>query len=102
MSGDVEWRAARSELGCSSKQEPSVISLTPEEISNKKFSLEYNCAQDCYTRGTETIKGWSAYANFNGSVQRKQESDWKMAYLCRSENEKEAEVSLICSTSFHQ
>ncbi|KAK6022327.1 transglutaminase-like protein [Ostertagia ostertagi] len=93
MSGDVEWRAARSELGCSSKQEPSIITLTPEEISNKKFSLEYNCAQDCYTRGTDTIKGWSTYANCKGSVQRKQESDWKMAYLCRSENEKEAEIS---------
>ncbi|XGW17039.1 hypothetical protein V3C99_002009 [Haemonchus contortus] len=92
VSGDKEWRMARQELGCSSSQEPTVITLNQEEISNKKFSLEYNCAQDCYTRGSETIKGWATYANRKGSIQRKQESDWKMTYLCRDENEKEAEL----------
>ncbi|KAK6739990.1 hypothetical protein RB195_008453 [Necator americanus] len=92
VSGDVAWRAARSELGCSVKKD-TVITLNQEELSNKKFSLEYNCAQDTYTRGTETIKGWSAYANFSGQIQRKIETDWKMAYLCRQEGEGEAEIS---------
>ncbi|VDM71980.1 unnamed protein product, partial [Strongylus vulgaris] len=35
-SGDVAWRAARSELGCSIKQD-TIISLTQEEITNKHF-----------------------------------------------------------------
>ncbi|VDL69876.1 unnamed protein product [Nippostrongylus brasiliensis] len=54
--------------------------------------LEYNCSEDCYSRGSETVKGWSAYANHNGSIQRKVESDWKMAYLCREESEVEGEA----------
>ncbi|KIH55232.1 thioredoxin [Ancylostoma duodenale] len=91
-SGDVAWRAARSELGCSAKKD-TVITMNQEELANKKFSLEYNCAQDVYTRGTETIKGWSTYANFSGQIQRKQEADWKMAYICRREGESQAEVS---------
>ncbi|EYB97429.1 hypothetical protein Y032_0141g2266 [Ancylostoma ceylanicum] len=91
-SGDVAWRAARSELGCSAKKD-TVITLNQAELANKKFSLEYNCAQDVYTRGTETIKGWSTYANFSGQIQRKQEADWKMAYICRREGESQAEVS---------
>lgn len=84
---------ARSELGCCSKTEPIVITLNQEEIANKKFSLEYSCTDDNYVRGHEVIKGWRTYANCSGSVQRKVEEDWKMAYLCRYDNEKEAEVS---------
>ncbi|VDM53298.1 unnamed protein product [Angiostrongylus costaricensis] len=54
--------------------------------------LEYNCAEDCYTRGTEKIAGWSTFANSSGFIQRKKETDWKMAYLCRQEGESDAEV----------
>ncbi|VDK60346.1 unnamed protein product, partial [Cylicostephanus goldi] len=90
-SGDVAWRAARSELGCCVKED-NLIRLSEEELKNKKFSLEYNCARDLYTRGCGDIKGWSTYANFSGQIQRKEENDWKMAYICRKEGETEAEV----------
>ncbi|KAJ1349161.1 hypothetical protein KIN20_004625 [Parelaphostrongylus tenuis] len=93
ISGDLEWRKGRCELGSTSKKEDVILNLNDDELTKKKFSLEYNCAQDCYTRGNEKIAGWSTFANSNGFVQRKQERDWKMAYLCRQEGESEAEVS---------
>ncbi|KAE9413833.1 hypothetical protein Angca_007015, partial [Angiostrongylus cantonensis] len=91
--GDLEWRKARSELGPTEKKENVLLSLNEDELTKKRFSLEYNCAEDCYTRGTEKIAGWSTFANSSGFIQRKKETDWKVAYLCREEGESDAEVS---------
>ncbi|VDO89295.1 unnamed protein product [Heligmosomoides polygyrus] len=82
-SGDVQWRKARSELGCCSKTEPIVITLNQEEIANKKFSLEYSCTDDNYVRGHEVIKGWRTYANCSGSVQRKVDEELNKPLMIR-------------------
>ncbi|KJH40481.1 thioredoxin [Dictyocaulus viviparus] len=95
ISGDLAWRAARSELGFGEKEGRIILCPNEDELNKKKFSLEYKCGEDCYIRGDEKILGWSTYANTKGCLQRKQEVDWKMAYICRQENNEDVEVSWL-------
>lgn len=56
------------------------------------FRLEYTCAKDEYKRGNEVIRGWENLLNKQRDVFRKEESDWKMAYICRKEGKSTGEL----------
>ncbi|VDK41138.1 unnamed protein product, partial [Gongylonema pulchrum] len=70
--GSEEWRKQRGEAGDSKQKSPAAVVLAPteEEIANKLFSLEYDCAKDEYKRGPNVIKGWQTLVNKQENVCR--------------------------------
>lgn len=97
--GSLAWRMARGEIGSSqapTSAEPFVFKLTEEERKSKVFHVKYSCAKDEYIRvskNSEVIKPFSSCANKQQNVFRKEERDWKMAYLARTEGSSSAEIS---------
>jgi peptide-N4-(N-acetyl-beta-glucosaminyl)asparagine amidase len=87
ISGSVEWRRARGEIG-SEKVDPVVISPTSQEASRKLLEIKYSCTKDTYVRETEEVaivKGWPKLVFEMQDIFRKVENDWKMVYLARCE-----------------
>jgi len=92
-SGSLEWRSDRGEVGHSqAKQEgllQNVEGMTPNrnELSERRFRVEYFPAEDLYNRpiGKEKEYCWESYVCKARNMMRKEELDWKMVYLCRNE-----------------
>ncbi|XP_062845921.1 peptide-N(4)-(N-acetyl-beta-glucosaminyl)asparagine amidase [Trichomycterus rosablanca] len=91
ISGSLAWRAAREETGAASAKKKAVefvfIPTEPEKCA-KLFHLQYNVTKDSYCRvhnGAEKIQGWENAVWKNESVFRKEEQDWQMVYLARTE-----------------
>uniref|UniRef100_A0A1I7RKX9 Peptide-N(4)-(N-acetyl-beta-glucosaminyl)asparagine amidase n=1 Tax=Bursaphelenchus xylophilus TaxID=6326 RepID=A0A1I7RKX9_BURXY len=91
-SGGVAWRLARMEM----KHEPVEINLTEAEKEAKLFVLEYDIVQDAYYRQNnkdEVTRGLFSYLKEARNIQRKVEKDWKVAYICRTEDSKNGDLS---------
>uniref|UniRef100_A0A4W4H6J3 Peptide-N(4)-(N-acetyl-beta-glucosaminyl)asparagine amidase n=1 Tax=Electrophorus electricus TaxID=8005 RepID=A0A4W4H6J3_ELEEL len=92
ISGSLGWRAARGETspttGSKGKTAEFVFIPTESEKRAKLFHLQYNVTKDCYCRvlsGQEKIPGWETGVWKRESVFRKEEHDWQMVYLARTE-----------------
>lgn len=65
--------------------------LTPsaQEITSRACHLQYCPTRDQYSQGEGpdivVTPGWKSLTNEVNNIQRKEESDWKMVYLARSE-----------------
>ena len=104
--GSLAWRQARGELGDSassgtsdgnnSNQKHFVFSPSARERESEMIHIVYNCATDKYVRkssGNEELLNWQTCVFEFKRVFRKEEPDWKMAYLARSEGSTEAEIT---------
>ncbi|XP_067282223.1 peptide-N(4)-(N-acetyl-beta-glucosaminyl)asparagine amidase isoform X1 [Pseudorasbora parva] len=91
VSGSLGWRAARGETGTSNSKgnaQECVFIPSESEKQNKLFHICYNVPKDCYFRlsnGQETIPGWQRGAWRTENMFRKEEHDWQMVYLARTE-----------------
>ncbi|XP_076814788.1 peptide-N(4)-(N-acetyl-beta-glucosaminyl)asparagine amidase-like isoform X1 [Clavelina lepadiformis] len=91
-SGSLAWRLARGEIHSSDNSEGQgsnkLIEPTDTELASGSIQIEYCCKADEYTRisnNKETIYSWDALVYRCRSMMRKEEFDWKQAYLCRVE-----------------
>jgi peptide-N4-(N-acetyl-beta-glucosaminyl)asparagine amidase len=91
QSGSMAWRLARGEIQQSSRQ--FIITPLEQEITDKLLHIRYNCAIDKYLRHKQTVNGWDSMVYEITDVQRKVESDWKMAYLARTEGAGQASIT---------
>ncbi|XP_069675699.1 peptide-N(4)-(N-acetyl-beta-glucosaminyl)asparagine amidase isoform X4 [Periplaneta americana] len=83
-SGSLAWRLARGEAGA--EVHPQFVwKPTASEVAAGSLRVQYSCVLDRYVRvfGQEEIAGWQNGAFLVNSVFRKEEKDWKMAYLAR-------------------
>ncbi|XP_051520399.1 peptide-N(4)-(N-acetyl-beta-glucosaminyl)asparagine amidase-like isoform X2 [Myxocyprinus asiaticus] len=99
ISGSLAWRAARGETGASDAKgdaEECVFIPSESEKQTKLFHICYNVAKDCYLRvsnGQETLSGWQRGAWRKENVFRKEEHDWQMVYLARTEGSSSGRIS---------
>lgn len=97
ISGSLAWRLARGETQC--EENPSyVFKITPEEHAEKEFLVKYSCARNEYVRVTsagETKKGWENGIHSSKNIFRKEETDWQMVYLARTEGSDTGEVTWL-------
>ncbi|OWF52816.1 peptide-N(4)-(N-acetyl-beta-glucosaminyl)asparagine amidase-like [Mizuhopecten yessoensis] len=96
--GSLTWRLARGETGNTPQaiKEPFVFTLTDSEKQGKLLHVRYNCAKDEYTRVTDENKKMSGFGSClfkSTNVFRKEEHDWKMVYLARTEGSAIATLS---------
>lgn len=119
ISGDVNWRKDRGELG-SSLCKPVVWIPTEDEMFNGEFSLEYrysaysdvpflvhrnfcfgcSASLDQYIRRSDNDSITKNLVNgvFQAdSVFRKAERDWNMAYICRTGKMASNKIFKLCS-----
>uniref|UniRef100_A0A8D9A6F6 Peptide-N(4)-(N-acetyl-beta-glucosaminyl)asparagine amidase n=1 Tax=Cacopsylla melanoneura TaxID=428564 RepID=A0A8D9A6F6_9HEMI len=105
ISGSLQWRMERGETGPGlNSQEGYTFQILDTDFVNNTFTLEYCPARDAYfknkpfnsnpNRGQEDLPSqfltsWSKGVFSRDNVFRKVESDWKMVYLCRTENSAE-------------
>ena len=69
---------------------------TAEELEAKVLHVTYSCAKDEYTRPSSTATsspGFQASTNKCENIMRKEEHDWKMIYLARTEGSNSAEIA---------
>lgn len=98
-SGSLAWRAARGETGANNTKEDAdgcVFIPLESEKQKKLFHISYNVAKDCYFRlsnGSETIPGWHRGAWRKENLFRKEENDWQMVYLARTEGSAFGKIS---------
>ncbi|KFB51625.1 AGAP007390-PA-like protein [Anopheles sinensis] len=100
-SGSLEWRLQRGEQQVNTRY---MFIPTEEEVQAKQFNIRYSCALDCYERFlkgasnrvnekiTEKSKGWESRQFLSKNIFRKEEHDWKMVYLARTEGTDEATI----------
>lgn len=90
-SGSLEWRLQRGEQKLNSFY---IFIPNEQEIQSKQFNVRYSCAKDNYERFligpmgpvmTETTKDWKSCHYTSENIFRKEEHDWKMLYLARTE-----------------
>ncbi|XP_051526404.1 peptide-N(4)-(N-acetyl-beta-glucosaminyl)asparagine amidase-like isoform X1 [Myxocyprinus asiaticus] len=99
ISGSLAWRAARGETGASNAKwdtEECVFIPSESEKQTKLFHICYNVAKDCYIRvsnGQETLSGWQRGAWRKENMFRKEELDWQMVYLARTEGSFSGRIS---------
>lgn len=113
-SGALTWRLARGETQSKKKL---IWTPTENEIANKRFELKYSTSMNKYIHDNTTVVGWQNGVYSYSSLFRKEEMDWKKAYLCREENcEKSTiewrfdfsstglvvqDITLICTTKLY-
>lgn len=87
-SGSAAWRTARGEMG-SEKAVETEKELCPKIYSGTKddeFFLKYYSKSNNYECSLEReTHGWESLVYSSTSIQRKEELDWEMVYLSRSE-----------------
>ncbi|XP_035914068.1 peptide-N(4)-(N-acetyl-beta-glucosaminyl)asparagine amidase [Anopheles stephensi] len=100
-SGSLEWRLQRGEQQINTRY---MFIPTQEEVQAKQFNIRYCCATDCYERFlkgssnrvneriTEKANGWESRQYVSRNIFRKEEHDWKMVYLARTEGTDEATI----------
>nr|XP_040221705.2 peptide-N(4)-(N-acetyl-beta-glucosaminyl)asparagine amidase [Anopheles coluzzii] len=100
-SGSLEWRLQRGEQQTNTRY---MFIPTEEEVQAKQFNIRYCCATDCYERFlkgasnrvneriTEKSNGWESRQYVSRNIFRKEELDWKMVYLARTEGTDEATI----------
>uniref|UniRef100_A0A182Q7B3 Peptide-N(4)-(N-acetyl-beta-glucosaminyl)asparagine amidase n=1 Tax=Anopheles farauti TaxID=69004 RepID=A0A182Q7B3_9DIPT len=100
-SGSLEWRLQRGEQQVNTRY---MFIPTEEEVQAKQFNIRYCCATDCYERFlkgasnrvneriTETSSGWESRQYVSRNIFRKEEHDWKIVYLARTEGTDEATI----------
>ncbi|XP_043073069.1 peptide-N(4)-(N-acetyl-beta-glucosaminyl)asparagine amidase-like [Puntigrus tetrazona] len=99
ISGSLAWRVARGESGASdTKGEEQECVFIPSESEKQKklFHISYNVTKNCYFRvsnGQETIPGWQRGAWRTENMFRKEENDWHMVYLARTEGSSFGRIS---------
>lgn len=112
-SGALAWRLARGET----QSKKFIWTPTKNEIAKKRFELKYSTAMNKYIHDNTTLVGWQNGVYSYNSLFRKEELDWKKAYLCREENcEKSTiewrfdfsstglvvqDITLICTTKLY-
>lgn len=91
ISGSYSWKETRSELGCQ-EHKGYIWSPLKSEIEKKEIIIRYCTAKDIYVRderGKEGIYfGWHNYTFSYRNIFRKEESDWKMTYLAKKDENK--------------
>ena len=97
--GSLAWRLARGEAGDLAAQksnEPYIFRLTVEEKNRKLIHVKYSCARDRYVRISSDCQeenGFQSCTHNSQNIFRKEESDWKMVYLARTEGSTTAAIS---------
>ncbi|VDO38030.1 unnamed protein product [Onchocerca flexuosa] len=89
--GSEEWKKQRGETG-SGKLTKRLLVPTEKEISEKMFSLEYDCAKDQYRRGVDLIKGWESLVSKQKNVCRVVDQANNVAYICCQEGKTSGEI----------
>uniref|UniRef100_A0A3Q2PTR9 Peptide-N(4)-(N-acetyl-beta-glucosaminyl)asparagine amidase n=1 Tax=Fundulus heteroclitus TaxID=8078 RepID=A0A3Q2PTR9_FUNHE len=92
-SGSLAWRIARGETRgadakASTQAEAFVFTPTEEEKKTRLLHVRYSASTDQYCRvsnSSEIIQSWDQCVWKKDSVFRKVETDWKMAYIARTE-----------------
>ncbi|KAK7898380.1 hypothetical protein WMY93_019233 [Mugilogobius chulae] len=100
-SGSLAWRLARGETKApdsesSTKSAGFVFTPTDKERSDKLLHIRYNVSTDQYCRvsnDSEVIAGWEQCVWERETVFRKEEKDWQMVYLARTEGSSVGKVS---------
>ena len=95
-SGSLAWRQGRGETKSGQVTSTTVIRLNEQEREGRSIQLKYNCARNCYIRGSsesEITSGWQTMVYEANDVQRKEERDWKMCYLARTEGAATATIT---------
>ncbi|XP_035788576.1 peptide-N(4)-(N-acetyl-beta-glucosaminyl)asparagine amidase-like [Anopheles albimanus] len=100
-SGSLEWRLQRGEQQVNTRY---MFIPTADEVQAKQFNIRYCCATDRYERFlkgssnrvneriTETSHGWESRQYMSRNIFRKEEHDWQMVYLARTEGTEEATI----------
>ncbi|GFR76588.1 peptide-N(4)-(N-acetyl-beta-glucosaminyl) asparagine amidase [Elysia marginata] len=105
--GSLAWRQARGELGTlasarfvsdtnNSNSAGFVFTPSAKELVSKVMHVKYNCSTDKYIRKSsedENIRGWETCVFEQNNIFRKEEPDWKMVYLARTEGSTKAQIS---------
>ncbi|XP_015259936.1 PREDICTED: peptide-N(4)-(N-acetyl-beta-glucosaminyl)asparagine amidase [Cyprinodon variegatus] len=100
-SGSLAWRLARGETraaaaGTPTQAEAFVFTPTEEEKKSRLLHVRYCAAQDQYCRvssSSETLLNWERCVWTRESVFRKEEKDWKMVYIARTEGSSVGRIS---------
>ena len=95
-SGSLAWRQERGETKSGQVTSTTVIRLNDKERESKSIQLKYNCARNCYVRSSnesDVTTGWQNMVYEAKDVQRKEERDWKMCYLARTEGAASATIT---------
>ncbi|CAL1584229.1 unnamed protein product [Knipowitschia caucasica] len=98
-SGSLAWRLARGETkvpDSAAKTSSFVFTPTDKERTEKRLHLRYNASTNQYCRvsnDAEVIPGWEQCVWQSEAVLRKEESDWQMVYLARTEGSSTGKVS---------
>jgi len=94
-SGSLAWRQGRGETGSAEVKASTVIRLTEKEQANRLLHIKYSCAKNCYVRisNEELTTGWQHLVYDATGIQRKEERDWNMCYLARTEGATSAMIT---------
>ncbi|XP_015907877.2 peptide-N(4)-(N-acetyl-beta-glucosaminyl)asparagine amidase [Parasteatoda tepidariorum] len=88
-SGSVAWRLARREIDAEDVSVSYTFNLGDFEVQRRYFHIQYSCALDEYIRISAAdrcrCKNWNTYVFDIKNIFRKVETDWKTAYLARTE-----------------
>ena len=100
QTGSLEWRLGRGELGRRGEKAEfgGSFQLTSEEKEAGIFHLEFDVAENVYNRplaGNQQnrIEGWQRGVKDAENISRKEEHDWNMVYLARTEGSSKASIT---------
>ncbi|CAG0919612.1 unnamed protein product [Notodromas monacha] len=100
-SGSMAWIMSRGEGDGQSGDVKFVFRPSARELACNKMHMKYNCRRDMYERtvGQEIIPGWRNGTYSSYGVFRKEERDWKKAYLARLEGRERGSISWLFEVS---
>lgn len=94
-SGSLAWRVARGETQLV-PDSTYVFKLTPSELTRKQLHVQYSCALNKYIRVSDRAvesNCWTSCCFHHSNIFRKVETDWKMAYISRTEDSNTGVIS---------